>query len=258
VSAPGLAGLLSRERLVTAAGLAVLVALAWLYLVRTGREMAAMAAMGMAAVPPWTPVDAALAAVMWAVMMIAMMIPTAAPMILVFAAVDRRRRSGPQATAATTPAFVAGYLAVWTGFSAAAAAAQWGLQAAALLSEDAMTVTPAVGAGLVAAAGLYQLTPLKRACLARCRSPLGFLLSEWRDGRRGALAMGLRHGVVCLGCCWVLMALLFVGGVMNLAWVAVLALFVLVEKVAPGGRVISVGSGLLLLAWAAWLVRAAV
>src|SRR5439155_1158978 len=133
-----------------------------------------------------------------------------------------------------------------------AALAQWGLHTAALLSEDAMRAGPVASALILLAAGVYQLTPLKYACLARCQTPLGFLLSEWREGNGGTLVMGLRHGLFCLGCCWALMALLFVGGVMNLAWVAAIAGFVLVEKLVPAGRVVSWLSGGALLAWGVW------
>ena len=248
-----LESLARRDRAVTLAGLAALAALAWLYLVRLGREMADMAAMSMADTDPWTVADAGLAAVMWAVMMVAMMLPAAAPMILVFATVNRKRREAPgTAPSVNTTLFVLAYLAVWGAFSVAAALAQWALHAAALLAEDAMQAAPLAGAVLLAAAGIYQLTPLKYACLARCQTPVGFLLSEWREGNRGAFVMGLRHGLFCLGCCWVLMALLFVGGVMNLAWVAAIAAFVLIEKLVPAGRLVSWTSGAALLAWSAW------
>lgn len=247
--------LVRRDRAVTVAGLLALAALAWLYLVRLGREMADMAAMGMVSTEPWTAADAGLAAIMWAVMMVAMMLPAAAPMILVFATVNRRRRESPgPGPYVNTTLFVLAYLAVWSAFSVAAALVQWGLHSAALLSEDAMQAAPFAGAVLLAAAGIYQLTPLKYACLARCQTPLGFLLSEWRDGTRGAVVMGLRHGLFCLGCCWMLMALLLVGGVMNLAWVAAISGFVLIEKVLPAGRLVSAGSGAALLVWASWIL----
>jgi predicted metal-binding membrane protein len=253
VSDSVLESLARRDRAVTLAGLAALAALAWLYLVRLGREMADMAAMGMAHTEPWAAADAGLAAIMWAVMMVAMMLPAAAPMILVCATVNRKRRESPGAAPyVNTTLFVLAYLAVWGAFSVAAALAQWALHAAALLSEDAMQAAPLAGAVLLAAAGIYQVTPLKYACLARCQTPIGFLLGEWRDGNRGAMVMGLRHGLFCLGCCWVLMALLFVGGVMNLAWVAAIAAFVLIEKLLPAGRLVSVISGGALLVWAAW------
>lgn len=246
-----------RERAIMLAGIAVLVMLAWLYLFRLARYMADMAEMGMPVMAAWSPAEAALAAAMWLVMMVAMMLPSATPMIVMFTTVNRRRLAAGGPPYVNIGLFVLGYLVVWGAFSVVAALAQWGLQAAALTSEDAMAVTPVVASGLLAAAGVYQLTPLKSACLARCRTPLGFLLSEWRGGGRGALLMGGRHGLFCLGCCWVLMTLLFVGGVMNLAWVAALTVFVLVEKVIPAGRLVSWASGGLLLAWAVWTWRAA-
>ena len=246
-----LESLVRRERALTLAALAVLVALAWIYFVRLGRGMTAMADMGMAA-DPWTASDAALAAAMWATMMVAMMLPAAAPMILMFTGLNRRRRERGEPRHVDTPLFVLGYLVIWSAFSIAAAAAQWGLQRAALLG-DAMAATPFVAAALLIVAAVYQVTPLKYACLARCRTPLGFLMTEWREGPAGAFVMGLRHGLFCLGCCWALMTLLFVGGVMNLAWVAALTVFVLIEKLAPAGRLVSWASAALLLIWAAWL-----
>ena len=246
-----------RDRVAALAGLAALTLLAWLYLSRLGRDD--MAAMDMTPAGPWTATDALLAAVMWAVMMVAMMLPGAAPMILVFATVNRKRRLGGEAGGApyvSLSLFVLGYLAVWSAFSVGAALVQWGLHAAAVLSEDAIRAGPVAGALILLAAGVYQVTPLKYACLARCQTPLGFLFSEWREGARGTLVMGLRHGLFCLGCCWTLMMLLFVGGVMNLAWVAALAGFVLVEKLVPAGRIVSRLSGGALLAWGIWMLRA--
>jgi len=234
---------LRHERTVTLAGLTALVALAWIYLLRLSHEAVSMAAMGMAHLGPWTPADAALAAGMWSVMMVAMMLPSAAPMILVFVTVNLRRGLDANAPYVSTGLFTLGYLLVWGVFSVGATAAQWGSQRAAVLAEATLALTPLAGATVLVAAGLWQLTPLKYACLARCQSPIGFLLAEWRQGRRGALVMGLRHGLYCLGCCWALMALLFVGGVMNLAWVAAIATFVLVEKTVPAGRVVGWLSG---------------
>jgi predicted metal-binding membrane protein len=252
-----LESLLHRERALTLAALGVLVALAWIYFVRLGREMTAMADMGMAT-DPWTAGDAALAVAMWATMMVAMMLPSAAPMILTFTTLNRRRREAGQPPHVHTTLFVVAYLAVWAAFSIAAAATQWALQRAALLGDDAMAATPYLAAALLLLTALYQVTPLKYSCLARCRTPLAFLMTEWREGPTGAAIMGLRHGVFCLGCCWSLMLLLFVGGVMNLAWIATLTVFVLLEKLIPAGRLISRASALLLLLWAAWiLLRAA-
>jgi len=190
------------------------------------------------------------------VMMVAMMVPAASPMMLTFAVINRRRASEGGATVPLAM-FLAGYLVMWSAFSLVAAALQWALQAAALMSAATLQATPFVGGLILIGAGVYQLTPLKEACLARCRSPFHFILSEWREGMRGALVMGMRHGVFCVGCCWALMALLFVAGVMNLLWVAGIAAFVIVEKLAPPGRLVSRITGTMLLAWGAWVLATA-
>jgi predicted metal-binding membrane protein len=142
-----------------------------------------------------------------------------------------------------------GYLLVWTGFSAFATLTQWGLHTAALLSPMMVSTSSILGGILLLAAGIFQLTSLKHACLTHCRSPIGFLITHWREGTRGSLIMGLEHGTYCLGCCWILMALLFVAGVMNLIWVAIIAVFVLAEKVLPSGDLVGrVAGGMLVLA----------
>ena len=241
--------LLERDRTVVAAALGLLVVLAWLYLWRLAGAMAEMARhMGMPDMHPWSVADALLLCVMWAVMMVAMMLPSAAPMILVFAATDRRRTTARVRPLTRTGIFVLGYLVIWSLFSGIVAAAQWGLHRAALLSPGMVSTSPLLGGALLVAAGVFQWTPLKRACLLRCRSPLSFLMAEWRGGRRGAFIMGLRHGAVCIGCCWLLMGLLFVAGVMNLVWVAVIAVFVLAEKVIPRGDQLGRVAGAVLLA----------
>jgi predicted metal-binding membrane protein len=258
------AAVVARDRTLVWAGIVGLTAGAWGYLLHLHGAMAMgdgmAAAPGLApALAPWTVAELAFTVVMWAAMMVGMMLPAAAPVILLIAAIHRRRREqgGP---AGGTPLFVLGYLLVWGGFSVAAALAQWGLHAVALLSPAMATTSPLVGGLLLIAAGVYQLTPLKEACLAHCRSPLGFLMTEWREGAGGALRMGLRHGAYCLGCCAVLMGILFVTGVMNLLWVAAITGFVLLEKAAPGGRLIGrvgsvalIGGGLVALARAAGL-----
>jgi len=148
-----------------------------------------------------------------------------------------------------TAIFLGGYVIVWTGFSALATLAQWGLHETALLSPMMVSTSPILGGLLLLTAGVYQWTPLKYACLKHCRSPLGFLMTNWREGPRGALIMGLRHGMFCTVCCWFLMALLFVAGVMNLLWVATITLFVLVEKVVPRGDIVGrVAGGVLVIA----------
>ncbi len=243
---------IKRDRAIVLAGLAGLVVVSWLYLLSMARDMAAMeahAALGMAMpqMQPWGAGDLGLLVVMWVVMMVAMMTPSATPMILVFAAMNRGR-SPSERPAVRTGLFALGYLAMWAVYSVVAAVAQWALHGIALLSPMMVTTSPYLGGGLLMAAGVFQWTPLKRACLAQCRSPLGFIMAEWRSGARGALVMGFRHGLFCVACCWVLMALLFVAGVMNLVWVAAIAAFVLVEKAVPGAEWIArlAGVGLLL------------
>jgi predicted metal-binding membrane protein len=184
---------------------------------------------------------------MWAVMMVAMMTPSAAPMILMFAGINRRRQN-QQVPYVPTSVFLLGYLAVWAAFSVLAAAAQWGLQAVSMLSPMMVSTSPVLGGILLLVAGIYQWTPLKHACLSKCRSPVGFVLNEWREGRWGAFLMGLKHGSYCTGCCWAVMALLFVAGVMNLLWVAAIAGFILLEKVAPAGQRMGQAAGALLVA----------
>jgi predicted metal-binding membrane protein len=229
------ANLLRRERVVILLALAGVTAIAWLYLFFVRDDMADMAMpmmdgmqdMAMPFAAPWV-------FAMWWVMMLGMMLPSAAPMILMFEAVQRRQRERERPYVPTAM-FVAGYLIVWGGFSVAATAAQWGLQQGAFLSPMLGLASPILGGLLFILAAIYQFTPLKHACLRQCRSPFAFVLNHWRDGWDGALRMGAGHGLYCLGCCWVLMALLFAGGVMNLLWVAAIAAFVFAEKLLPGG-----------------------
>ncbi len=243
-------------------GVVGLTALAWAYIVYLAWGVRSMGTgmaveMAMPQMQSWGAVDFALMFVMWAVMMVAMMLPSAAPVVLVFAAVNRRRRGECQDLFVPTGAFLLGYMVVWAGFSALATLGQWGLHAAALLSPKMVATSPILGGALLVAAGVFQWTPLKHACLAHCRSPLGFIMSEWREGTGGALVMGLKHGAYCVGCCWFLMGLLFVAGVMNLLWVAIIAAFVLVEKVAPAGPWVGRATGLLLVGWGVWMAAGA-
>jgi len=200
-----------------------------------------MAEMGMRMDVPWNAADVFFAFAMWAVMMVGMMAASAAPVMLLFAAMHRGRAA--QHWPLAVLAFSAGYLLVWVGFSAGAALAQWALHRAAVLSPAMTTSSARVGGSILIAAGVYQFTPFKAACLTHCRSPLGFLMSGWRDGTVGALRMGIEHGRYCLGCCWALMCVLFVVGVMNLVWVAAMAIFVLVEKIAPAGALVARATG---------------
>src|SRR5687767_6727935 len=194
----------------------------------------------------WSGAYFALMALMWGVMMAAMMLPSAAPMILLHSSIYRRRMN--ESTAASAM-FVIGYMAVWAGFSILATGLQWMLSYAALLSPMMELSSRALAGILFIAAGAYQWTPLKQACLRRCRSPLDFIMTHWREGLGGSFVMGVLHGGFCLGCCWLLMLLLFVGGLMNFAWIAALAVFVLVEKLSPAGHWIGRAAGVVLAGW---------
>jgi predicted metal-binding membrane protein len=233
-------------------GLGAVIGLAWGYLLYMGWGMEHMdIGVSMVLMPrmtQWEGIDLLLVFVMWAIMMLAMMLPSTAPMILVFAALDRQRRDGVSHIWRVC-AFVAGYVAVWSGFSGFATLLQWGLLEARLISPMMRSSSPALGAGVLIAAGTFQFTRFKQSCLIACRSPLAFLAAHWRPALTGAFAMGLKHGAYCLGCCWLLMTLLFVLGVMNVLWIAALAAFVLFEKTFP--RIGWVGriSGTALIAW---------
>jgi predicted metal-binding membrane protein len=244
---------LRRDRAVVAAGVLGVAALGWAYIVHLA---ASPASLGMALTMPGmaggNPGLGWLVG-MWAVMMVAMMLPSAAPTILLFAGISRRRRLEGRPTVPAA-VFTLGYLLVWMLYAAAAATAQWELHRLALLSPAMASATPILGGGLLVAAGVYQWLPLKSACLSHCRSPLGFFSTKWREGAWGALLMGARHGTFCMGCCWLLMALLFVAGVMNLLWVATIAAFVLVEKLVPGGDRLGRVAGMVLIGWGGWLL----
>lgn len=259
MAASTLQNVLMRDRLLVAASLAGLCLLAWLFLVHLALQMDAMngmagrmmgmnvedglsarlaAAMGpAAAVLADAFVNFTLVMLMWAVMMVGMMLPGAAPTILLFAMLERKRAAKGR-IGGRTAAFVAGYLAIWSVFSIAAAIAQTALAHAGLVSMHLAATGTLLAGAIFLAAGLYELTPLKERCLTHCRSPLEWIPRHMRPGRLGALRMGVEHGAYCVGCCWVLMLLLFVGGVMNLLWVAALAAVVLVQKLLPGGPIL--------------------
>jgi predicted metal-binding membrane protein len=250
--------MIRRDRLIMVAGLVAVLALSWTYLVITGRGMQSMlsegemhAAMGMPEMQSWTRELAALFA-MWTVMMVGMMLPSATPLILLILGVYRRRDD--RHTQLNSVLFVGGYLLAWTVFSLAAASGQILLHRAALLSAAMVARSGFLAAGILFVAGLYQLLPVKNACLTHCRSPLSFLGHHWREGPGGAIHMGFFHGLFCVGCCWALMALLFVAGVMNLLWVAAIAAFVLVEKVTRQGLLLGRVAGVLLILWGAFVL----
>ena len=250
-----LESVLKRDRAVVLAGILCVAGLAWGYMAYLAFSMGGMdAGMAMVRWQAWTAADFGLMFLMWAVMMTAMMVPTAAPMLLLFATVNRQRREKQQPYV-PTGVFLSGYVLVWCGFAAGATVASWALHVNSLLtSMMGASASVYMAGGLLIAAGAFQWSRLKYVCLTHCRSPLSFLMTDWREGPGGALAMGLRHGVYCVGCCWILMALLFVLGVMNLLWIAALAGFVLLERVAPASFHISRVSGLLLVGWGVWMV----
>ncbi len=240
------------NRAVVLLGLIGITLLAWAYTIHLASNMGGMN-MAMPDAQGWGALELFLSFLMWAFMMAAMMVPSASPMVLMFAA-TLERTGHRQGALVQSGLFVLGYLAVWTGFSLLTTLAQWGLHAAALLSPVAVSTSPVLGGALIMAAGVFQWSPLKHACLRRCRSPLGFLMTEWREGPGGAFIMGLRHGMFCVGCCWALMALLFVTGVMNVLWIAAIAGFILVEKVIPAGAHVARLAGLLLIVFGILMV----
>jgi len=246
-----------RERWIVFIGLGGVSLLAWVYMLRLVSLMQNMTMMetAMPQMAAWGGPEITLTFAMWAVMMVAMMLPSAAPVTGLFVAIQSSQH-GPAVVRSRTAVFLAGYLTVWTGFAALATAAQWGLHEISL-AQVPPAAGPLVGGALLAAAGLFQWTPLKRACLSRCRWPQGFFITEWRDGLSGAGQMGLKHGLFCVGCCWLLMTLLLLTGAMNLLWMAVLTAFILVEKIAPGGEWLSRAGGVLLVGAGLWLAAGA-
>ena len=248
-----LTGLLRYRRAVVLGALATVTAAAWAYLLLGGGIEMEMMDMGggqmMAMLPAWSPTYAALISVMWWVMMVAMMLPTAAPTVLLVTSLAWDRLANPKLVPATALLFASGYLLVWCGFSLAATLLQWSLDNAGLLSERMAFGDAILASTVLIAAGVYQWTPLKDACLRHCRSPSEFLFRHLRLGLLGAVGTGVRHGLFCLGCCWMLMALLFVGGMMSIAWIGAIALFVLLEKTVPWGDRMSRFIGVLLVVW---------
>jgi predicted metal-binding membrane protein len=252
-----LAAAVRHDRLIVIGGLVAIALLAWAYTIylAQGMEQIDLAALAQPRAMSWGALEFVSLFFMWVVMMVAMMVPSAAPVALTFS----RMLPGHGAPVVShTALFIAGYFVVWSVFSALATVAQWGLHATALLSPSMETTSDLFAGMVLIAAGLFQFTPLKHVCLDHCRSPLGFFLTEWRGGAAGAFVMGWRHGTYCVGCCAVLMALLFVTGVMNLLWIAALSLFVLIEKVFPAGNRIAKFSGVLLIAAGVWMLWRAI
>jgi predicted metal-binding membrane protein len=270
VSAAAIEGVLRRDKIIVVSALVAISIIAWAYIIylarqmdmggmdMTGFRMAATKA-GMIMRPAfesWTAGEFVFTAVMWAVMMIGMMTPSAAPVILLYARTGRQAKSQGKPFASTLW-FLGGYLLTWTGFSLAATILQWGLDRAALLTSEMASASSILGGVFLIAAGVYQWTPLKDSCLSQCQSPMQFIIKYggFRRNPIGSLRMGAVHGFFCVGCCWSLMLLLFVGGVMNVLWIAVIAVLVLAEKVIPAGKLVPrLAGGLLVIAGLAVLL----
>ncbi|MEO8314162.1 MAG: DUF2182 domain-containing protein [Pseudomonadota bacterium] len=262
-----LASVLRRERVIALAALLLIAVLAWVWVLREAARMAAMdmpamEGMGMShmqmmspAYAPWTATLAIYLFVMWFVMMIGMMTPSVAPMVLIYVGVARQAATRGHRFAAAAW-FFGGYLLAWAAFSLFATLAQWLLESMAMMTSMMRAANNGIGAAVLIAAGIYQWLPLKNACLSKCRAPLSFIQGHggFQPGATGSLKLGFRHGLYCVGCCWLLMLLLFVGGVMNLLWIAGLAIFVLVEKLAPRARWVSRGAGLAAFAAGVWML----
>src|SRR5215469_4945963 len=265
---PSLEAVLRRDRAVVFAALALITTLAWAYIIWLADDMAmgGMDMTGFRMIPagqglmmsvsaPWQLLEFVYVFTMWAVMMIGMMTPSAAPMILIYARVGRQAVVSGHPFAASGW-FASGYLIAWLGFSLAATSAQWVLERAALLTPTMQSVSAGLGGMVLIAAGIYQWTPVKEACLSYCQAPLTFIMRHggFRPDASGALALGLRHGLYCIGCCWALMLLLFIGGVMNVLWIAALAGLVLLEKALPFGKFVSRIAGCLFIVGGAWML----
>lgn len=244
--------LLKRDRFVIISGLFFITLLSWLYIIYLYRQMVYMDMnalfFAMPMTPHWAATDFILLFLMWIVMMIAMMTPSVAPLILVFAKVNRERKLQHHPFV-NTGYLITGYFLVWAVYSVAATALQWLLQQIAWLNPDMKTTNKILGGIILILTGIFQFTSLKKTCLTYCRSPLNFVLLHWKEGKQGALKMGIENGFYCLGCCWLLMVLLFVAGIMNLLWVALIALFVLAEKISPGIRWLPYVAGFALIAY---------
>ena len=249
---------LRRDRAIIITGLLVLCAISWYYIIYLYNQMypvmnmdAFLFAMPMS--PEWTLIDFLLLFLMWFVMMIAMMIPSVAPLVLIYAMVNRQKKTN-QSPYVPAGYFLSGYLVVWAVFSIAATALQWFFQNLDWLNPDMIVTNKILGGSILIVAGLFQFTSLKEKCLTHCQTPVSFIHSHWQNGRSGALKMGIVNGWYCLGCCWILMVILFVSGIMNLLWIALISLFVLVEKLLPGVKWVSYVAGMVLVIYGVLMI----
>jgi len=238
---------LDRARGAIVVGMVGFAAVSWVYLGFVVTQMGNMSSvLAMPMTSAWSSVQTALMVTMWAIMMAAMMLPSAVPMVLTY---DRLDRGSAEGRGGSTALFVAGYVVMWSTFAIVATGLQWVLHTVALVNGMGEATHSGLAGAMLVGAGVFQFSPVKKRSLGACRTPIGFLMTSWRDGRTGALKMGLHHGSLCLRCCWALMILLFVLGVVNLIWVAVLAIFVLAEKLSRRGDAISVIGGVVMIVW---------
>lgn len=238
--------ILKKDRLILVTGLLFICLLSWWYIIYLYRQMYPMNMnalfFAMPMTPDWTATDFVLLFLMWLVMMIAMMTPSVAPLIFIFAMVNRQKKLQQNPFVPTGYLF-SGYFLVWAVFSLLATILQWALQQVAWLNPEMIITNKILGSVILITAGLFQFSVLKQRCLHYCQTPVDFIHRKWKEGKKGAFKMGIENGVYCLGCCWVLMVLLFVAGIMNLLWIALLSLFVLVEKLIPNSKWISYAAG---------------
>lgn len=247
-----LVSVLKKDRLIVLTALGLICVLSWLYVIYLYNQMYPMNMdalfFAMPMTPQWSWTDVVLLFLMWFVMMIAMMTPSVTPLVIIFTLVNRKRRQ-QQNPYASSGYLLSGYFLVWAAFSLFATFLQWLLQRVALLNPEMVTTSKMLGSAILITAGMFQFTPLKNTCLRNCRSPIGFIHQHWKEGKGGALFMGIQNGIYCLGCCWILMILLFVSGIMNVLWIAVISVFVLIEKVLSSVKVISLIAGVALITY---------
>ncbi len=245
--------LLRRDWILVLLGVTLLTVLSWLYLLEISHGLVGVGLqMTMPAHQGWSGTHFVLVLAMWMVMMIAMMAPSALPYLLTYAGLQRKKGRGTPELG--TASFFLGYFLAWSGYSLIAAVVQWGLHSLQISAPALTTAGPMAGGGFLILTGLFQFSRLKYSCLNQCRSPLGYFMTNWREGRWGALWMGAHHGTYCIGCCWALMGLMFVLGVMNVLWMAILAGVILIEKVFPRGIWISRLTGAVFLFWGGYAI----
>ena len=248
-----LASVFNRDYLLVFPVLILLIVISWVYISNLSNSTDSMKEVSMIQGNEWMLNDFIAVFAMWSAMMIAMMLPSAVPMILVFSTVNRKRRENGNSFVGTW-IFVLGNVIVWVSFGFVASLLQFVLHNLSVISDQLKLINPFASGIVLVAAGIYQFTTVKDVCLNNCQSPLSFVLSFWKEGKTGAFLMGIRHGIYCMGCCWLLMALLFVAGIMNILWIALIAVFVVIEKMIKKQRLVSYAAGFALIILGFWLI----